>query len=131
MRAHEFIVEFVSPEELEKVEKFADNQWKKAGVDVDFSRHFGDRVNDERNGKPISAAELVRIFKKEYERNAKPIAQMSDPEAVMVDKGTDINIPFALNPMYNKKNMVAKTVMRKPNFHTPDKEFVVNDRNSQ
>lgn len=127
MRAQEFVTEFVSTDELEKVEKFADTLWKKAGVDVDFSRHFGDRVNDERNTKPISAAELVRIFKKEYERNAKAIAKMDEPEAVMKDRGTDINVPFALNPMYNKKHMVAKTVMRKPNFHTSNPEFVVSE----
>ena len=127
MRAKEFITEFVNTDELSKVEKFADSLWKKAGIDVDFSKHFGDRVNDERNGKPISAAELVRIFKKEYERNAKPIAKMDEPEGVMKDRGTDINVPFALNPMYNKKNMVAKTVMRKPDFYTPDKEFVVSE----
>ena len=70
----------------------------------------------------------MRIFKKEYERNGKQISQLDDPEAVMKDTGTNINLPFALNPMHNRKNMVAKTVMRKPNFYTPDKEFVVNER---
>ena len=128
MRAHEFITEFVSKDELSQVEKFADSLWKKAGIDVDFSGHFGDRVNDPRNGKPISSAELIRIFKKEYERNAKSIANMDDHEAVMRDRGTDINVPFALNQMYNKKNMVAKTIMRKPNFYTADKEFVVSEQ---
>jgi hypothetical protein len=126
MRAREFIKEFVSTDELSKVEKFADSLWKKADIDVDFSKHFADRVNDERNEKPISAAELVRIFKKEYERNSKKISNMDDREAVMKDKSTDINLPFALNPMHNRKNMIAKTIMRKPNFHTPDQEFVVN-----
>ena len=128
MRAKEFITEFVTHDELSKVEKFADALWKKMDIDVDFSKHFADRVNDERNGKPISAAELVRIFKKEYERNGKQIAGMDEPEAVMKDKGTDINLPFALNPMHNRKNMVAKTVMRKPNFQTPNQEFVVNEK---
>lgn len=126
MRASEFISEFVSNDELSKVEKFADALWNKMGIDVDFSKHFADRVNDERNKKPISAAELVRLFKREYERNGKQIAQLDDPEAVMKDKTTDINIPFALNPLHNKKNLVAKTVMRKPNFQTPNKEFIVN-----
>lgn len=119
MRAHEFTEE-VSQQDLDKVEAFADKLWGKFGIDVAFTRHFFDRVNDPRNGKPISAAELVRIFKREYERWGKTIAG-TDGEAVMKDAGTDVNLPFAKHG----NRLAAKTIMRKDNFKTPDPEYVV------
>ena len=42
------------------VEDYADRLFKELGLDVEFSRHFRDRLNDPRNAKPISAAELYR-----------------------------------------------------------------------
>ena len=59
---------------------------------------------------------------------AKPIAQLGpDAEAVLKDLATDVNIPFALD--WNKGSgmleLVAKTVMRKKNFKTSNREFEV------
>ncbi len=73
-------------------------------------------------------AELTRLFKQEFKRWAKPIAQMGPgQEAVMKDLQTDINLPFALQ--YDKDNneldLIAKTVMRKKDFKTPNREFPV------
>ena len=61
--------EDISSSELSYVERFADSLWGKLGIDVRFSRHFIDRLNDQRNGEPISVDELIRLFLKEYERN--------------------------------------------------------------
>ena len=44
---------------------------KTPGIDVEFTR-LSDRVNDERNVKPITVSELVRLFKQEYRRWGKP-----------------------------------------------------------
>lgn len=120
--------EDVTQPELDQVEKFADALWGKLGIDVAFTRHFMDRLNDARNGKPITAAELIRIFKKEYERNGKNIANMDNSEAVMKDLLTNINLPFILKDTPRGKELVAKTVMRKNNFHTPDPSYVVNSK---
>ena len=97
-------------------------------IDVEFTRHFIDRANDDRNGQQITMPELVNLFKKEYKRWGKPIAQMGpDAEAVMKDLESDINIPFVLK--WDRDNeeldLVAKTVMRKKNFKTSNKEFPV------
>lgn len=127
MRATEFITEDVSMAELQAVERFADGLWKKLGINVDFSKHFLERVNDERNGKPISAAELVRIFKKEYERYGKKIADTENHEAVMKDLLTKINLPFVITDRYDHREMVAKTVMRKNNFLNSNPEYVVQE----
>ncbi len=118
----------ITDTELSAVERFADALWGKLGVDVRFTRHFLDRVNDERNGKPISAAELIRLFKKEYAYHGRNISKLDDVEAVMKDLLTNINVPFIYkdNPKGNDE-LVAKTIMRKADFKTPNPEFIVDD----
>jgi len=119
------LMEAVTQSELDQVERFADALWGKLGVDVEFTRHFMDRVNDERNGKPISSAELVRLFKKEYERNGKQISQLDGAEGVMKDLLTTVNLPFVIKDTRDGKELVAKTVMRKDDFKTPDPQYVI------
>lgn len=121
------LLEDITPTELDQVERFADALWNKLGVEVEFTRHFFDRVNDPRNGKPITTAELIRLFKKEYERNGKQIANINGTEAVMKDLLTHINLPFVVRDARrgDGKEIVAKTVMRKDKFMTPDPEYVV------
>ena len=46
------------------LEKFADRLLKKFKIDVEFTRHFVDRLNDPRNSPEIKIAELQRFFKK-------------------------------------------------------------------
>jgi GNAT superfamily N-acetyltransferase len=118
----------VTKSALDALEVHIDNVFNKLGIDVGFTHHFLDRVNDERNGKQITIRELGRLFAKEYKRWGKPIAQMGpDKEAIMKDLESDVNIPFVLN--WNRKtnqlDLVAKTVMRKKNFKSPDREFPV------
>ena len=114
--------------DVAQLEKFADRLFGKVGIDVEFTRHFMDRVNDIRNQKPITMSELTRLFKQEYKRWGKPIAQMGpDSQAVMKDLQTDINLPFVLkwDDENNELDLIAKTVMRKADFKTPNKEFPV------
>ncbi len=122
------IAEAVSQVDIDQLERFADKMFAKVGIDVEFGSHFMDRVNDERNGKPITPAELTRLFKQEYKRYGKPIAQMGpEQQAVMKDLQTDINIPFMLkwDADNNELDLIAKTVMRKKDFKTSNKEFAV------
>jgi len=118
----------LSQGDLDSLETFADKVFGKVGIDVNFTRHFLDRVNDERNGKQISMGELTRLFKQEAKRWSKPIAQMGpDAEAVMKDLQTDLNLPFVLvwDDRNEELDLIAKTVMRKKDFKTSDKEFTV------
>ena len=52
-----------------------------------------------------------------------------DSEAVMRDLQTNINVPFAL--VLDKNNdeldLIAKTIMRKKDFNTPNRVFAVED----
>ena len=122
------VTEAVSQVDIDQLERFADKMFAKVGIDVEFGRHFMDRVNDERNGKPITPSELTRLFKQEYKRYGKPIAQMGpEQQAVMKDLQTDINIPFMLqwDADNNELDLIAKTVMRKKDFKTSNREFAV------
>ena len=114
--------------QLNALEKALDKVFAQVGIDVEFTRHFIDRVNDERNGKQITLGELGQLFKKEFIRFGKPIAQMGpNQEAVLKDLSSDINVPFAL--VWDRENqeldLIAKTVMRKKDFRTTNKEFSV------
>lgn len=120
----------VTQQQLDALEKVLDQVFSKVGIDIEFTRHFVDRVNDERNIRPISIKELAMLFKKEFIKYGKPIAQLGpDAEAVMKDLETDINIPFALKWNGKELELIAKTVMRKKNFRTPNKEFPVENVN--
>jgi hypothetical protein len=48
-----------------------------------------------------------------------------DAEAVIKDMKTDINMPFVLNYKNGELELVAKTIMRKKNFKTPNPELAV------
>ena len=48
-----YIYEEVTQRDLDNVEKMI-NSFAKVGLDIEFTRHFKDRVNDERNKKPIT-----------------------------------------------------------------------------
>jgi len=114
------IKEDVSKSDLDQVEKYADKLFAAVGIDVEFTRHFLDRVNDERNKKPINTAELIRLFRLTYKKHGKKIPKMGpDAQAVVRDMETDINMPFVLNvDRSGMLDMVAKTVMRKKDFKT-------------
>jgi hypothetical protein len=126
MRSYEFILEDIDQAGLNQVEAFVDKLWAKLGIDVEFTRHFIERLNSERNGKPISTAELVRLFKREYEMYGAAIRKLDDrDEAVLKDLTTQLNLPFVIRDTNDGKTLIAKTIMRKPNFRSPDPEFAV------
>lgn len=115
------INENVSSEQLTLVEDYADRLFRELGLDVEFSKHFRERINDPRNPKPITAAELIGLFKRAYQKSGKRIAEMPpNAEAVLQDMRTDLNTPFIIQ--YDLRNgdldLVLKTIMRKKNFTT-------------
>ena len=116
-----------SKSDLDQIEKYADRLFAAVKIDVEFTKHFLDRVNDERNKKPINTAELIRLFRLTYKKYGKKIAKMNpDAEAVITDMETDVNMPFVLNLDKNGMlDLVAKTVMRKKDFKTQNQKLRV------
>tara|TARA_R110000868_G_scaffold151316_1_gene375016 strand:+ start:386 stop:2869 length:2484 start_codon:yes stop_codon:yes gene_type:complete len=112
-----FAPDFITKGDVEFVDNMADK--KLAPIEVDLSgRHFFDRLNDPRNYPDISVEELEDFFDKLSDEKEEFIEFLQQYKDVVVkDTETNINIPFM--KMANKA--IAKTVMRKKNFQTPDK----------
>ena len=125
-RFKEYISEEITKNDLNQIEKYADKLFAAVGIDVEFTRHFLDRVNDERNKKPTNTAELIRLFRLTFKKYGKKIAKMNpDAEAVIHDMETDVNMPFVLNLKGDMLDLVAKTVMRKKDFKTSNQKLEV------
>ena len=120
------VEENVSSSQLNQVEKYLDKLWDKVGIDVEFTRHFMDRVNDTRNEKPISSAEVIKIFRNTYKKYGKQISNLGKgAQALMKDMTTNVNVPFVLHWNGTELELRAKTIMRKKNFKSSNKKFAV------
>ena len=119
----------ITKTQLDAVERFADKLWAKVGLDIEFTRHFLDRLNDSRNKKDITPAELTRLFRQSYKKHGKKIGALgTDAQAILKDMETDINMPFVIQ--LDKKgelDLVAKTVMRKKGFTSSNQQFTIED----
>jgi hypothetical protein len=118
-RSLKALSENVSKSQLDKIEAAFDKLFAKVGINIEFTKHFIDRVNDSRNVPEISIEDLVEIFGDTYKKYGKEITKLGpDAEAVLRDIETDVNIPFVLvyNSRYKQFDMVSKTIMRKANF---------------
>ena len=114
----------VKKSDIDQLEKYADRLFGAVGIDVEFTRHFLDRVNDARNKVQITTSELTRLFKQSYKKFGKVISKLGpDAQAVITDMKTDINMPFVLNLKGGELELVAKTVMRKKDFKTPNRKL--------
>lgn len=107
------MVHEMAKSDLDNVEKYADK--KLNPLDIEFSKHFFDRVNDPRNDKEISTAELIGFFKR-LSRNKNKFVEFLKKyqELVVKDSNTNINIPF----VNQVDQVIAKTIMRKQDFST-------------
>ena len=120
------IKEEITKGQLDSIEAYADGLFNKLGIDIEFTKHFLERVNDERNIKPITTAELIGMFKRLYKKHGKPLSKVDDDfDAVVKDFNNNINIPFAINVTDDDIEMYAKTVMRKKDFKTPNQKLSI------
>lgn len=107
---------------MKDFEKFVDRMFEKFKIDFDFTKHFGERMNDERNSPKIKLKELADLIKKIYAKNGNPLKGQAGAELVVKDIQSDLNMPVVIK--YDEKNdeidVVAKTIMRKKNFSTPN-----------
>jgi hypothetical protein len=127
MHSFKTFIEKITRRELNDVEHRIDNLFKDLGIDVEFTRHFLDRVNDARNVRDITTDELEELFRKTRDKFGLKIQSLKpNYEAVLTDMGTWINLPFVLNVTPSgEMELVAKTVMRKKNFLSRTKKLFV------
>lgn len=130
--ANKITSEKVSAPQLNALEKVIDRVFSKIGIDVEFTNHFIQRVNDARNERDITVQDLGQLFAKEYKRWGKTIADLnSNAEAVMKDLSTDVNVPFVIKKQGDNLQLIAKTVMAKKNFKTTNKQFPVERQHNE
>ncbi|HEC67111.1 MAG TPA: hypothetical protein ENI23_17680 [bacterium] len=121
----------ITKSELDVLEKKLDAIFIRVGIDIEFTKHFFERLNDPRNKEQITIEELSSLFNAEFKKYGKELAQLGlnkkDAEAIFKDLNSDINIPFILNfdSRTGAIELISKTIMRKPNFKTPDRVFPV------
>ena len=119
----EFVTEekfSVSQGQLKQLEKTLDTLFAEIGIDIEFTKHFFDRLNDNRNGEQIKVREVRDMFRAEFKKYKDKFSNMKDGfEALLKDIQTDINIPFVikwdeknkeLRENEDYKNVVWKTV---------------------
>jgi hypothetical protein len=121
--AVELVSEEVSQKELNDLEKFADRLLNKFDVDIEFTRHFKDRMNDSRNKPAITVDELKSLFQKMADNKGKKIKKHGNSEAILKDMQSDLNLPVVINWKNGEFEVVNKTIMRKKAFKSPDPEL--------
>ena len=101
--------------ELATVERYADLELDP--IDIEFGNHFFDRLNDPRNQKEITPDELISFFTRLAKKKEAFVSFIKRyHEFVVKDKNSNINIPF----VSQVNQALAKTIMRKPGFMTPN-----------
>lgn len=115
---------------MKAFEKFVDKMFKKFNIDFEFTKHFRERMSDERNNPCIDMKELAQMIQKiykKYQNGEKSLSKYADSEAVIKDLQSDLNMPIAIEYNRNKDEIevIAKTIMRKKNFRTPNPEIKV------
>lgn len=113
--------DLITLSDIKKFEQEFDKKFADFDIDFRFTKHFADRMSDDRNKPCIELKELEELFNRIYlskKAGRKIFSRWKDLEIVLNDVKNNINIPFAIE--YDKKNdkfiVVAKTIMRKKGF---------------
>lgn len=118
----------ISRSQLKVIENVLDKLFASLKIDVVFTKHFFDRLNDRRNKRQITPCELIEIYKSLYQKFGVKISKTSrEIEKLITSITSNINIPVKLEYDRNTKevNMVAKTIMRKKGFKSDTSRWSV------
>ena len=116
---NESVINEIPMADLVQIDRYADRQLNPIDI-VLTDKHFFDRLNDTRNEKEISAAELTGFFKRLGKNKKKFVEFLTQYNQVVAkDNRTNINIPF----MLQANKAIAKTIMRKGDFKTTNPEY--------
>ena len=120
-----WVNEVVPEPEIDKIANYADDVLNP--IDIDIPGHFIDQVNNKRNDPGIKTDELYDFFAKLSDEKDELAKLLDKGEVVTTDLDTDINIPFVKDikqsQLRDKVVAVAKTIMRKRDFVTPNEKL--------
>lgn len=115
----ESVINEIPMADLKQIDTFADKKLNPMDV-VLTGKHFFDRLNDPRNGKEVTNAELIGFFKRLGKKKSEFVDFLNQyNQVVATDDRTNLNIPF----MKQSNKAIAKTVMRKRDFKTSNKKL--------
>lgn len=113
----------ISETEFKRLEKLLDGLFQQLGMDIAFTKHFKERVNDARNGQQIGYCEITAIFAEVYKKFGIKLSKTKrEMQEIIKSVSTNINIPIAIKYDDRRKEvvLVTKTIMRKRNFKGND-----------
>lgn len=110
----------ITQKQIKDLERFGDRLLNKFGIDIEFTRHFADRMNDSRNKPAITVSEIQQLFKKIAKEKGANIKKHKGHEVVLKDLQKDLNLPIVIKTSRkgDEIEVVNKTIMRKKNFKT-------------
>lgn len=116
--------------QIAAVNKYMDSLFSRLGIDPVVTKHFAERLQDDRNNPHINIKEMKKIIDSLYAKYGKELAKIRGPEveAAVKSLSTDIVLPFAITWDERKKRLRFRfiTVMRKKNFVVKDaKTYIV------
>ena len=116
------LFEELTEPDFNDLEEFADDLFSELGVDVVFTNHFKERVNDWRESrKPIEYDELEHLFLKAYRNAGNQIVSLPDHTAVVLrDHWTRLNSPIVVQDGSANRKLIMQTILRKKDFTSPD-----------
>lgn len=125
--------ERITKTQLQRIEQYVDKLFKVYNIDIEFQdiyrdTHFYQRLNDPRNGTPITSDELRSLFVKISRKYGERLSKLnSGAEGVLKDMESDINLPFLIkhDKVRGEIDLIPKTIMRKKNFKTNTPEYTV------
>ena len=108
----------ITKEELKEVEEFADQLFEELGIDIAFTNHFYERLNDPRNGKQITEEELKEMFQDTFLKIGDNLLDMKiNTEAViepLLAKSEKLSI--TPSPLLSQLGGSAKTKLERRNI---------------
>lgn len=122
----------VTKEQLSRVKHILQSKFNKVNVDLQFSNHFIDRINDDRNETKINIKDIEHIFNLILISIDKLKAlKHKELEAVIKSRSTNINMPIAFE--YRGKTDKGEddfylrpiSIYRKSNFYAKGKTIMV------
>ena len=125
---HQYLKEsecsIINKKQIEDLEKFADRLLNRWGIDIEFTKHFSDRMSDSRNSPCIKISERQQLFKKLNKDHGEKIKSHKEGEAVLVDLQKELNLPFIIEIINGEFVLTMKTIMRKKDFKTSNDKIV-------
>jgi hypothetical protein len=91
------LFELQTPDEVRELERQLDSLMRSVGLDVEFSRHFVERLLGRE--QRVTIEEVVGAFnklKRKYKRRLLSAKKAPDYEAVLKDFSNDLNIVFGI-----------------------------------